>query len=103
MDTITITPKTSYYAGDIELWDMRRIAIECGVSKTRILSLRDSLNFPEVYAVSDNNRAYYPAEDVKAWMLATADIRKTPNAKGKRRVGRPVSTNRGVVVKARLS
>ena len=103
MDTITITPKTSYYAGDIELWDLRRIAIECGVSKTRILTLRTSPHFPEVYAVSDNNRVYYPAEGIRAWMLATADIRKSPNAEGKRRVGRPVSTNHGKVVKARLS
>ena len=100
MTEITITPKTSYYAEGIELWDMRRVAIECGVSKARVLVLSNTEDFPNIFAVGGNGREFYPATEVRAWMLRTEGIRKEPSSAGKRRVGRPNVKDFGKLLKA---
>lgn len=93
MDTIIITPRTAYFAGKVELWDTRRIAVEYGISKATVRKMIADGVFPNPYASSEGGKGFYVAKEILNWAEST-DFMKATIEKKSRGVGRPATTNK---------
>lgn len=88
MTQITITPKTSYYAEGVELWDVRRICTEYGISQASVRVLSTKEGFPAPYALAQGGKAFYSARAIQLWAEGTTHVIKMLDKK-RRGVGRP--------------
>jgi hypothetical protein len=88
MEKILLVPLTAYKVGDLELWDIRRVAVEYGVSKTKVIAWEKLSDFPKPYAVAEGGKVFYDSNKVKSWTETSDELAKTLDKK-KRRVGRP--------------
>lgn len=88
MTQITLTPKTSYFAEGVELWDIRQIAIEYGISRTSVRYMIILESFPKPYAISEGGKMYFSIKATQAWAESSPDMLKVILNKAKGR-GRP--------------
>lgn len=91
MSEIIITPVPSYFADGVELWDMRRIAVEYGISKATLRVMLETTDFPRPFAHTAV-KLFFVAKDVQHWAENTDHLKKTL-ARRARGIGRP-TTNR---------
>jgi hypothetical protein len=88
MTQITLTPKTTFFAEGVELWDLRQISIEYGVSKTSARTLATLASFPKPYAIAEGGKAYFSVVAVQNWAENTPNMLMLLRNKAKGR-GRP--------------
>ena len=88
MTQITLTPRISFFTEGVELWDLRQISIEYGVSKTTARSLATLASFPKPYAIAEGGKAYFSVVAVQTWAESTPDMIKVLSNIAKKR-GRP--------------
>jgi hypothetical protein len=93
---ITLTPKTSFYANGIELWDSRQIAIEYGISKSSVRSMIALENFPKPYAITESGKMFFSVDVIRNWAETTPVMINVLRNKSLRR-GRPVSTRKELI------
>ena len=96
MTQITLTPKTSFYANGIELWDSRQIAIEYGISKSSVRSMIALENFPKPYAITESGKMFFSVDVIRNWAETTPVMINVLRNKSLRR-GRPVSTRKELI------
>lgn len=96
MTQITLTPKTSFYANGIELWDSRQIAIEYGISKSSVRSMIALENFPKPYAITESGKMFFSVDVIRNWAETTPVMINVLRNKSLKR-GRPVSTRKELI------
>lgn len=92
MTQITLTPKTTYFAEGVELWGVRQISLEYGISTTSVRSLARLEGFPKPYAVAEGGKMYFSITAVQTWAEGSPDMLKViaNRAKGRGRPAREV-------------
>jgi uncharacterized protein YjcR len=96
MSKILLVPLTAYKAGDVELWDLRRVAVEYGVSKVTVRDWQKLESFPKAFAMSEGGKTFYEVKKVRAWAEDVSSVVRDTLENKARGVGRP-SKNRDLV------
>ncbi len=101
MTQITLTPRISFFTEGVELWDLRQISIEYGVSKTSARTLATLASFPKPYAIAEGGKAYFSVVAVQNWAESAPDMMRvlTNRATGRGRPSKAVKPELVVATK----
>lgn len=78
-ETITLTTKTAYFYGDVELWTLQRIAAEYGATKTGVRYWSTFPDFPAPFAATFGTstvKSFYRADEIQAWAATSKRVQR---------------------------
>jgi hypothetical protein len=96
LNQITLVPRTSFFADGVELWDIRQIAIEYGISRSSVRTMITLEDFPKPYALAEGGKMFFSVDVIRNWAETTPVMISVLRNKSKRR-GRPVSTRKELI------